>query len=110
MSKLGIFQNMFKNLRIGNIFKDLPLFLYQVERKLSREEEADKAARDFTASIASAYRLSTSKVTLSGLNNAFPGLDPLLGKWVLRNLWHENKDAACGTAVGWVRKQSDDDP
>jgi hypothetical protein len=32
------------------------------------EKEADKAARDFTASIASAYRLSTSKIALSNLN------------------------------------------
>jgi hypothetical protein len=40
--------------------------------------EADKAARDFTASIASAYRLSTSKVTLSDINNDLPGLDCLL--------------------------------
>jgi hypothetical protein len=30
--------------------------------------EADKAARDFTASIASEYRLSTRKVTLSDVN------------------------------------------
>jgi hypothetical protein len=40
--------------------------------------EADKAARDFTSSIASAYRLSTRKVTLSVLNTDFPGLDQLL--------------------------------
>jgi hypothetical protein len=40
--------------------------------------EADKAARDFTASIASAYRLSTNKITLSDINNDIPGLDRLL--------------------------------
>jgi hypothetical protein len=40
--------------------------------------EADKAARDFTASIASAYRLSTYKVTLSDINNDLTGLDHLL--------------------------------
>jgi hypothetical protein len=37
--------------------------------------EADKAARDFTASIASEYRLANRKVTLSDINNDIPGLD-----------------------------------
>jgi hypothetical protein len=37
--------------------------------------EADKAARDFTASIASAYRQSTSKITLFDINNDLPGSD-----------------------------------
>jgi hypothetical protein len=40
--------------------------------------EADKVARDFTASVASAYRLSTSKLTLLNINNDLPGLDRLL--------------------------------
>jgi hypothetical protein len=40
--------------------------------------EADKAARDFAAFIASAYRLSTCKTTLLDLNNDLPGLDRLL--------------------------------
>jgi hypothetical protein len=40
--------------------------------------EADKAAREFSASTASAYRLSTSKITLLDLNNDLPGLDRLL--------------------------------
>jgi hypothetical protein len=40
--------------------------------------ESDKAGRDFTASIASAYGLSTSKITLLDINNDLPGLDPLL--------------------------------
>jgi hypothetical protein len=37
--------------------------------------EADKAARDFTASTVSVYRLSTSKITLFDVNNDLPGLD-----------------------------------
>jgi hypothetical protein len=41
-------------------------------------KEVDKAARDFIASIASAYRLPTSKQTLSDLNKDLPGLDRLL--------------------------------
>jgi hypothetical protein len=47
--------------------------------------EADKAACNFTASIASAYRLATSKVTLSDTNNDIPGLDrPVKHKLSLR--------------------------
>jgi hypothetical protein len=44
--------------------------------------EADKAARDFTASIALAYRLSTRKIMISDLNKNLPGLESLLKhKW-----------------------------
>jgi hypothetical protein len=39
--------------------------------------EADKAAHNFTASIASAYRMATSKVKISDINNDIPGLDRL---------------------------------
>jgi hypothetical protein len=46
--------------------------------EINSRVEADKAAHAFTASIASAYRLSTSKITLSELNNDLPGLDRLL--------------------------------
>jgi hypothetical protein len=62
--------------------------------------EADKAARDFTASITSAYRLATSKVTLSDKNNEIPGPDLLLKhNRRLRKLWQETRDPACKTAV-----------
>jgi hypothetical protein len=40
--------------------------------------ETDKAERAFTASIASTYRLSTNKITLSDLNNGTPVLVPIL--------------------------------
>jgi hypothetical protein len=46
--------------------------------QINSEEEADKAALDFAASIASAYRLSTNKITLSDLNKDPPGLESLL--------------------------------
>jgi hypothetical protein len=43
--------------------------------KINSEQEVDKAACDFTLSIASAYRLFTSKVTFSIINNLeIPGL------------------------------------
>jgi hypothetical protein len=67
--------------------------------------EADWAARDLTSSIASAYRLATSKVTLSYINNNIPGLDRLLKyKRRLRKLGQETRDPACKTAVNWVTK------
>jgi hypothetical protein len=65
--------------------------------------EADKAARDFTAYIALAYRLSTNKITLSIINNDVPGLDRLLQKKQrLQKLWQDTRDPARQTAVSWV--------
>jgi hypothetical protein len=62
-------------------------------------------ARDFTASIASAYRLSTRKVTLSDINTDLPGLDRLLKlKRRLRKLWQVTRDPTCTTVVNWVAK------
>jgi hypothetical protein len=67
--------------------------------------EADKATRNFTASIASAYRLSTSKITLLDLNSDLPALYLLLRhKQRLRKLWQETRGPACKTAVNWVSK------
>jgi hypothetical protein len=42
--------------------------------QINSEEEAEKAASGFTPCIASAYRISTSKITLSDLNKYIPGL------------------------------------
>jgi hypothetical protein len=62
-------------------------------------------ARDFIASIASTYRPSTSKITLSDLNKDLPGLESLLKhKWRLRKLWQATRDPAHKTAVTWVAK------
>jgi hypothetical protein len=59
--------------------------------------------REFTASIALAYRLSTSKITISEVNTELPGLDRLLKqKQRLRKLWQETRDPACKTAGKWV--------
>jgi hypothetical protein len=68
-------------------------------------EEADKAASNFTALIASAYRLSTSKVPLSDVNSNLCGLG-LLSKHRqrMRELWHEAWDCACKMAVNRVTK------
>jgi hypothetical protein len=52
--------------------------------------EADKAVLEFIASIASAYRLLTSKIKLSELNCDIPGFDMLLKhKKRFRKLWCE---------------------
>jgi hypothetical protein len=67
--------------------------------------KADKATSDFTASVASAYRLSTSKVTISDINNDILGLDRLLKhKRNLRKLCQETSDPACKTAVNWATR------
>jgi hypothetical protein len=74
--------------------------------EISSKEEADQAVSDFTDSLASAYRLLTSKVTLSDMNNHdLPGLDCLLKqKQRLRELWQETRDPACKPAVNWLKK------
>jgi hypothetical protein len=41
-------------------------------------EKAHNAAREFTASMVLAYRLSTRKITLSGLNKDLPVLESLI--------------------------------
>jgi hypothetical protein len=75
--------------------------------KFTDWEEADKTARDFTSSVVSAYRLSTSKFPFSDLNNDIPGLNRLFKqKQILRKLWQEIGDLACKTAVIWVSKSS----
>jgi hypothetical protein len=59
--------------------------------QINSGEEAHKATRDITASISSAYRLSTSKITPSDLNKDLPGLESLLKlKWGLRKLVASN--------------------
>jgi hypothetical protein len=49
-------------------FQSLASELLSPRIQINSEVEADKAARDYTASIASAYRLETSKVTLWDLH------------------------------------------
>jgi hypothetical protein len=55
--------------------------------------------------MASGYRLSIHKITLSELNNELPELDSLQQlKQRLRSLWHETRDPTCKTAVRWATK------
>jgi hypothetical protein len=88
-----------------NRVQSLASELISPEIEINSGVEADKAARDFTTSVALAYRLSTSKVTLSDINSDLPGLDHLLKhKQRLRHLWQETRDPACKTAVNWITK------
>jgi hypothetical protein len=65
--------------------------------------EADSASREFAASIASAYKLSTKKTRISHRNRGSSSLERLLKhKQRLRKLWQETRDPACKTAVNWV--------
>jgi hypothetical protein len=73
--------------------------------QINSEQEADKAARDFTASIASAYRIATSKITLLDVNKDMPGVENLLKhKRKLRKLWQVTRDPSCKIALNWVSK------
>jgi hypothetical protein len=86
-------------------FQSLASNLISPRIEINSGVEADTATRDFTAFIASSYRLSTSKITLSELNNDLPGLDRLLKyKKRMRKLWQETRDPGCKAAVNWVSK------
>jgi hypothetical protein len=63
-------------------FRSLASDLTSPRMEIGTAEEAERAACNFAASVASAYRLSTRKITLSELNNELQGLDRLL----MRNL------------------------
>jgi hypothetical protein len=77
MSKLGI-SDPIEKFTDWERFQRLASELISPKIEITWELEADKAARDFTASISSVYRLSTSKITPLDLNNNLPGLDQLL--------------------------------
>jgi hypothetical protein len=73
--------------------------------QIKNVDEAERAAPNFAVPIASAYRLSTRKITLSELNSELPELDWLLQhKQRLRKYWNETRDTACKMAVNWVTK------
>jgi hypothetical protein len=71
---------IFKKLKGLDLFQSLTFELISPKFEITRNSrvEADKAAHDFSASIASKYMLSTGMITISGINNDLPGLDRLL--------------------------------
>jgi hypothetical protein len=67
--------------------------------------EDDKVACDFSASIASAYRLTTKKTTILGRKYEIPGLDQLLEK--AQNIMARNQGSSMqkGNKVGHLKYQ-----
>jgi hypothetical protein len=87
--------------RFQNLFSEL----ISPRIQINSEEEAENAASVFTPGIASAYRISTSKITHSDLNKYIPGLESLLKHMQkLRKLWQVTRDSACKTVLNWVER------
>jgi endonuclease/exonuclease/phosphatase (EEP) superfamily protein YafD len=77
-------------------FQSLASVLVSPRMEINLCVEADKAACDFTASIASAYRLSTKTTTISDNNRGSSSLERLRKhKQRLRKLCQETRDPAC---------------
>jgi hypothetical protein len=86
-------------------FQNLASELISPTIEINSGVEADKAARDFTFSIVSAYRLAASKVILSDINNDIPGLDRLLmHKQRQKILCQKTRYPARKTAVNLIAK------
>jgi hypothetical protein len=86
-------------------FQSLALNLISPRIEINSGVEADKAAGAFTACIAPAYRLSTSKINLSELNNDLPGLHRLLKyKKRMSKLQQETRDPGCKKEFNRVSK------
>jgi hypothetical protein len=86
-------------------FQSLASALVSPRVEINSGIETDEAARDYAASIASAYRLSNKTITNLDRNRGPLSLERLLKhKQRLRKLWKETRDPACRTAVSWVTK------
>jgi hypothetical protein len=86
-------------------FQSLASNLISPRLEINLGVEAEKAASDFTASNALAYRLATSKITLTDLSSDLPGQDWLLKyEKRMRKLWQETRVPGCKTAVNRVSK------
>jgi hypothetical protein len=87
------------------LFQSLAPELVSSNIQIQSSNEADKAARDFAASIPSAYRISTRKTTIIHRKYEIPGLDHLLKhKRKLRKYGKKPGDPACKMAVNWVTR------
>jgi hypothetical protein len=72
--KVRIFSDPIEKFTDWDRFQSLASEVISPKIEIKSEVEADKAAREFSASISSAHRLSTSKITLLDLNNDLTGL------------------------------------
>jgi hypothetical protein len=86
-------------LRDWEVFQSLASEVTSPNILIHSSDEADKAARGFAASVASAHRLSTRKATFLNRKYEIPVLDLLLKhKRKLRKLWQETGVTACKMA------------
>jgi hypothetical protein len=86
-------------------FQNLASDLISPRIQIHMVVDAEHTARKFAVSLASVYRLSLHKITLSELNEELPEVDCLLRlKQRLRKLWQETRDQARKMAVNWVTK------
>jgi hypothetical protein len=84
-------------------FQSVPSELISLRLQIGYGDAVDTASRDFAASLASAYGLPTSPVTLSDLNYELLCLDRLLKhRQRLRKLFHEPRKRTCKSAVNRV--------
>jgi hypothetical protein len=88
------------------MFQSLVSELISPDIQIQSSNEADKTARVFAVSRASAYRIPSRKESIIlGRKYEIPGLDYLLkyeGK--VRKLWQQTRDPARKTAVNWVTR------
>jgi hypothetical protein len=84
-------------------FHSLAYELVFPDIQICPSNEADKAGRDFAASIALAYRPLTRKITKLDQKYEMPCLDYLLEhKRKLRKVMMKSRDPKCKMAVNWV--------
>jgi hypothetical protein len=77
-------------------FQSLASELVSPNIQICPDDDVYKAACDFAASVAFAYRLSTRKTMKLDQKYEMPGLDHLLQhKRKLRKLWQETRDPKC---------------
>jgi hypothetical protein len=71
----------------------------------NRRTVRNGASLEFTASISSAYQLSTSKVKLDELNDHFLCLYIIVKHWkMVRKLWKETRVLECRSALNKIWK------
>jgi hypothetical protein len=85
-------------------FQSLASALVSTRVEINSCIEANKAGRDFAASIASAYRPSTKTITISNRNRGPSSPRLLKQKQRHRKLWQEPQNPAYKTVVNWFTR------
>jgi hypothetical protein len=85
------------------LFQSLASELISSNKQIYSSNDTDKAACDFTASLALVYKLSTRRTAILDQKYEIVYLDLFLKhKRKLRTLWQETTEPACKTAENWV--------